>query len=477
MKPSCPSHLRLPTVASHTFVWRVVSLSAILGMPLVSLAKDALPNIALDPQNATTPLGGPMIMSPFKYMPPSGTLSSSEQNVPQRKPEQQRIIDLNAAGNYRAVGTEGLALMTKEKQEDDLQLMVANSLVWTGRIKEAVPTYQGLTKGKYANEANVGLANLQRWSGRDDLAAPIYRTVLAAAPTNADALEGLELATRELSPRTTFSAGASRDSSDVRHRSNTISHRWRDKSGSNIMEIETSAVKDWLPNIETRQQSLTLRYESLALDLKPSVELSMPTGGNQALYGSVRIKLADDAVSLSAGRVNWGQMATNPNALALGLAASHFGATAAHGFTFGSLRGRVEYYDISDKNRIVSTSVHLASNWRPLGSNFRPFVGVQTRAAQFTSPNYWSPEIGSGILYAGLLGEWSSADWNFFASAQTGARLYGDAGKSWALSAGGKRWLSDDLALSMALWAMESVRDDAVYRAQSATLSLEKFWR
>ena len=170
-------------------------------------------------------------------------------------------------------------------------------------------------------------------------------------------------------------------------------------------------------------------------------------------------------------------MSTNPNALALGLAASHLGATATHGFIFGTLRGRIDYYDITDNNRVVNTSVHLASNWRPLGNNFRPFVGVQTRTAQFTSPNYWSPEMGSGTLYAGLLGEWDGANWNLYTSVQSGARLYGDAGKSWAISGGGKRWLSDDLALSMTFWAMESVRDSAAYKAHSATFILEKLWR
>ena len=481
MKLSRSSRIGRSALASQVIVWGVVPLLVVLCVPLVGHAqtKETLPGAALSPANASMPLGGPLFIVPFKYLPPSGTNGSPEADVPQpkRKPEQQRIIDLHAEGNYLAVGTEGLALMAKEKQEEDLQLIVANSLAWTGRTKEAVIAYQGLVNGKYANEANVGLANLQRWGGRDDLAAQIYRTVLSVTSTNADALDGLELATRELSPRTTFSVGGSSDSFEVQSRSNTVNHRWRDKSGSTIMEIETSGVKNWLPDTEARQQDLTLRYENLALDLKPSVELSMPTASNRTLYGSVRIKLAEDAVSLSAGRLNWGRMAANPNALTLGLAASHLGATATYGFTLGTLRGRVDYYDITDNNRIISTSVHLASNWRPLGNNFRPFVGVQTRTAKFTSPNYWSPEMGSGTLYAGLLGEWGSADWNFYTSVQSGARLYGDAGRSWAISGGGKRWLSDDLALSMTFWAMESVRDSAAYKAQSASFSLEKLWR
>ena len=124
----------------------------------------------------------------------------------------------------------------------------------------------------------------------------------------------------------------------------------------------------------------------------------------------------------------------------------------------------------------MTTKLNLSSAWRPIGSHFTPFVGIETREAKFNTPNYWSPSEGSGTLYAGLLGEWGSADWNFYASGQTGARLYGDAGASWSVSAGGKRWLSKDVALSMNLWSMASTRDNATYRAQSANLNLEKLW-
>jgi len=457
-----------------------VFLTVFLCLPLAGVADSiSLPNAPLDPQNATTPNAGPMLIAPFRYIPPAGAATSETPGVPvpTRSPEQQRIIDLNAAGDYRAVGTEGLALIAKEKPDDELQLIVANSLAWTGRLKEAIPTYQGLTQGKLVNEANVGLANVHRWRGRDEQAAPLYRTVLASVPDHADALEGLELATRELSPRTTLSLGGASDSSDIQRRSATVNHRWRDKSGTNIMEVETSGVKDSLPNIQASQQDVTLRYEGLALALKPSLELSMPTSGDSTLYGSIRIQLLEDQVSLSAGRVNWGRMATNPNALASRLAASHLGLTAVHPFSFGTLRGRVDYFDISDNNQILSGSLHLASTWRPIGNNFKPFVGVETRDAKFSSPSYWSPEQGSGTLYAGLLGEWGGTDWNFYASAQSGIGLYGDAGKSWSVSGGGKRWLSNDVAVSMNFWSMASWRDNSAYRAQSATLDLEKLWR
>ena len=457
--------------------YKLAPLVFLLGLPQLSLAdtKGVLSTPSFDPQSTTLPYGGP-ILAPFKYIPPIGPVKSEEES-PKRSPDQQRIVDLNAAGNYQAAGTEGMALLAKEKPDEALQLIIANSLAWTGRLKEAAPAYQNLTAGKYANDANVGLANVLRWRGRDDQALPLYRKVLDSDPGNEVALEGAALSSRELSPRTLVSFGGTNDSSEMQRRSATLNHRWRDSTGARIMEVETSGVNDRLPSNEATQQDVTLRYEDLSLSLKPSIELSMPTRTDRTLYGSARVKLGpDDQVSLTVGRVNWGRMASNPNALASGLAASHIGVAFTEAFSFGILQGRLNYYDISDNNTLLTTNLNLSSSWRPIGNNFKPFVGIETRGTKFNTPNYWSPAEGSGTLYAGLLGEWGSADWNFYASGQTGARLYGDAGASWSFSAGGKRWLSRDVALSMNLWSMASTRDNATYRAQSANVNLEKLW-
>lgn len=445
--------------------------------------------------STTTPSGAAQQLAQYQYVAPTDaglsgkslpselvppkTASSRRESVglPKRSQAKQHIVDLNAAEDYQAAGTEGLALLSKEKLDDELQLIVANSLAWSGREKDAIPAYQDLAKGEYANEANVGLANIYRWSGRDDQAAPLYLAVLAADPGNAGAVEGLELATRELSPRTMLSFGGSIDSSDMQRRSAAINHRWRDSSRSNIMEIETSRVRDSLPNSQADQQDVSFRYQALNLALKPSFELSIPAKAEHVVYGSAHLKLSENLTSLDVGRVNWGRIATNPNALASNLAASHIGLEATQAFSFGNLVGRIDYFDISDGNNMLTSSLRLASKWRPLGSHIKPFLGVETRAAKFNTPNYWSPDHGFGTLYAGLLGEWGRTDWNVYAAGQAGLRLYGDAGASWSLSAGGKRWVSSDVAISMNLWDMASWRDNAYYRAKSVSINLEKLWK
>lgn len=449
------------------------ALPGVIGAQTIGFTGGGVP----DSKAFMSPISGGLVLSPFKYIAPGGPEKAAVDNVPKRSPALQKIVDLNAAGDYQSTGTEGLILMGSEKVDEELQLIVANSLAWTGRVKEAVPVYQGISKGKYANEANVGLANINRWRGRDDLAMTLYQAVLDKDPANADALEGVEMASRELSPRTTVSAGISSDSSELKRRFGTANHRWRDKSGANIFEVEGNGFYDWTPTDAEPQRELTLRYQSLDMPLKPSIELNMPTRLNPSLYGTARVKLLDDQLTVSAGRLNWGKTVANPVASRQGLAANYFGLEAMQSFSMGSLVGRVNYYGVSDTNTILTTGLNFNSAWRPLGSHFKPFAGIETRTAKFNAPTYWSPAQGSGTVYAGLIGEWGEADWNFFASAQLGAPMFGDAGNSWSLSAGGKRWLTNDIAIGANLWSMASWRDNATYRSQAINVNLEKLWR
>jgi tetratricopeptide (TPR) repeat protein len=297
------SHRAQPIRPIKSAGWRLTPLLVCIGLPLASWAQTG--ELSLNPnpdrKGTATSSGSALPLESFKYIAPAGAGKTQQAlEAIKRTPEQQRILDFNTAGNYQAAGTEGLALMSKEKLDDDLQLIVANSLAWTGRMKEAIPTYQGLAKGKYANEANVGVANVFRWNGREDQAAPLYRAVLANDPENKDAIEGLELAGRELRPRTTVSFGGSSDSSDIQRRAVTVNHRWRDGTGSNVMEIETSAVRDTLPTFQARQQDLTFRYQALNLALKPSFEISSATKTNGNVFASGRINLFDDKLSLQA---------------------------------------------------------------------------------------------------------------------------------------------------------------------------------
>lgn len=449
-----------------------------IAVPAAGLADDRvmLPNTVQDYSAGVPALGGINPFGPFKYIPPVGSTDLPGVDVPKLKPEEQVIADFYGAGDYKSSGTSGLALMETGKVDEGVQLMVANSLAWTGRLLEASAIYENLTSSKYADAANIGLANIQRWIGRDDIAAPLYQDVLVRDPGNAEALSGLELTGRELRPKTSITLGGSSDSSDEERRFVTINHRWRGDGGSKIYEVETSKVRDELPGVKAEQQDLTLRYHDMNIPIKPKFEISMPTGSNKTLFGSMAISLNDDQTYLTLGRINWGRLAINPNALNLGLTAIHFGVVSWQDFSFGRLTGRVNHYSISDENTIITGNINLDAAWRPLGKSLKPYLGMEVRNADFNVPSYWSPEEGSGTVYIGLKGEWGADDWNIFSSAQVSGRLFGDAGNGWSVSAGGKRWLTNDLAMSMNLWSMASHRDNSAYRARSLSVNLEKLW-
>lgn len=430
-------------------------------------------------------------LSQSQYISPSGATVSDPRPAtpkptdakgqpgaePSRTPAAQLIADLNKEEKYYDVGTEGLELLAKEKPDDELRLMIANALAWTGRYKQAQGVYQTLLAGSLANDARVGLANIQRWRGRDDLALPLYKEVLASDPANEGASEGQALAARELRSRTTVNVGKFEDSSNIERKSGAVTHRFRDGKGPNVVELEIGKVRDASPTVETQEKTFSGRYTANTLSLKPTFSLGVSnTGTDRGLYGGVSIRAGEHEDIIELDKVNWAVLATNPLAVQSNLSATHIGLQGTRSTYYGSLTGRLDYFDISDGNTITTGNLRLASNWRPLGSHFKPFAGIEFREAKFFSPAYWSPSEGFGSYYGGMMAEWDSPDAVFYASGQIGDSLYGEAGRSWSLSTGGKYWLANDLSAGFSLWSMASRRNGAAYRAKSANVIVEKLW-
>jgi hypothetical protein len=466
-------HSPVPKAASNMSCSAAIKASvalACLSMSPTSWAADAtsLGNAAI-----TAPIGGSNQVAPFQYIPGEKWKDLDPSEVIKRSGEPMRIAEMYKAGNYAETGTAGLALISKEKVDEQLQLYIANSLAWTNRLKEAGQLYRVLIEGKYKMSAMLGLANLNRWQGRDHLSAPMYKQILAVDPTNKDALEGLRLTDREMKPKTTVTIGGSNDSSDIQLRTLKINHRWRDPSGANIWEVETTRVRNNNLVTEVQRQDFAVRYKMLETPFKPRLELG--TDG-QKVYGSAGVELGTLPVLVEVGRVNWGLLSSNPAALAANLSATRLGVQGSTSLAAGSLFGRADFYNISDGNTITTSALRFTPSWRPLGSHFKPLLGIETRNAKFNTLNYWSPSDGYGSATAGVMGEWGEPDWNFFASAQVGARLFGEAGRSWSLSSGGKRWLNKDWAVGMNFWAMGSQRDNLPYRARSLYFTVEKLW-
>ena len=421
---------------------------------------------------ATTPGGSPIQIAPFQYIPPP---RPPEETPPPRTPEQQRLATLNTEGKYQELGTQGLAMLQKEQVDDELRLRIANSLSWTGRVKQAMPIYQGLLPGKYGTDARLGIANIQRWTGEDHLAAAGYRQILAAQPGNADAVLGLKLAQRELRPRTLVTLSGGTDSNDITRRAVLVNHRWRERGDMRIWEVEGVGVRDERPPLlqSASQREIAVRYTALDLKLRPSIEVS---SSGQNVFGQVTLTEPSIPASVQVGRVNWGRMVVTPGALSAQLTANHLGGNAAFDTRVGRFVARADYYGISDGNTITTSSLQYTPVWRPLGPNVKPLLGIETRDAKVFSPLYWSPTTGYGSLLAGVLADWGADDWSVYASAQLGSRLWGEAGPSWSASLGGKRWLSDDWAVHANFWTLGNQRSGSPYNARTFLVGIERLW-
>jgi hypothetical protein len=158
------------------------------------------------------------------------------------------------------------------------------------------------------------------------------------------------------------------------------------------------------------------------------------------------------------------------------MTARRIGLQASGASDLGQLSARADIYRVSDGNTVTTANLRYTPSWRPLGSNFKPMFGIEARNAKFNTLDYWSPDNGYGSAFAGLMGEWGTSEWNFFAAAQIGVPLYGETGTSWSVSSGGKRWLNKDWAMGVNFWAMASQRDKQAYRAHSLYFTVEKLW-
>jgi len=395
----------------------------------------------------------------------------------ERDPKAQHIFDLYFKEDYAAVITQGLPLISVYPKDAQLRLIIANCLSWnTTRYTQAIDLFKSLLNGPYARDASLGLANSYRWSGRDDLALPLYKTLIAEEPDSSAIQDGLVLAERAMRPRTLFSIGRAGDTNNMRRNEAVVAHQWRSETGNSIYEVELGGTNDRMPDLGINQRNVTLRYQNFDLPFKPTFEVAEQTTPKQTTFGGVHLELTD-TTKLTLNRVNWGLLSFNVNAEAANLSASHAALATNQSGELGSLRGRVDYFGVSDGNTILMSSLQFTPSWRPLGKNFKTFVGIQTRNQSDYSPLYWSPMNGGyGVYFAGVQAEWSSDTTNLYATAQAGNRLYGEGSRNWGLAAGGRTMFTPDFALGVKLSYYAGGLYGPTFSYASALVTIEKFW-
>lgn len=419
---------------------------------------------------------GQIDTEPFRYIPPVATPDANAVEIDEAKasPAQKRVIAAIRAGDYRAAGELGLSLIAGETVSLELKLMIANSLAWSGKTRQATPIYELLFDSKLKVPAMVGKANILRWQGKSAPAKSLYSNALKEDKNNQDAKEGLRLVGRELRSRAKISNTSGRDSSDVHLRGLIMNLRWFDQKEEGSYEIEASLSRSKQSWADESSRDVVVRYSNPKMKYEPRVEIS---SNGQSLFGLASLTPVEDfPLTVHVGRVDWSKMSGSPSAIRNNHTALRFGLQSSLELSSGQLNLRAESYRVSDGNLILASTGRFNSSWRPLGALFQPFIGIETRKAKRGASDYWTPVDGYGAIYAGFTSEHAEADWNIFGSVQLGTRLWGEAGRNWGISAGAKRWFNDDLAVSASFWALGSRRGTQGYRASSLNFNVEKYW-
>ena len=412
---------------------------------------------------------------------PRGTLDPAARVAPLdealREVERDRIaapvLERYEAGDYAGAARLGLRLVDGGSQA--LRYAVANSLAWTGRYDEASNQYRELFGTPYDARARVGLANVMRWRGQAHLAEPYYQEVLGREPANADAIEGLALAGRDLRPALTLRGTRTKDP-ELRRDEVTISYRrWSDDrrfrlEGGLLGARLSSSLGHWSP------RGVFASAWAPALPLSPQVDASYYDADASAgarLFGAVQIEPVKDRIKVRVGRVDWGRTAFSAGATADGLTARTAGAVAETGFAAGRLRARLDFYDISDGNKVADGEAQLTPSWQPLPWRLTWFGGAYVREADRDDPRYWSPSHTYGVAFAGVQRYWSFDNAELSATLRRGFKLTSSAGDSWSAGVNGRVWLRPNLALGVEGFVVDAPRPGS-YRMHQVGAYLQR---
>ncbi len=382
-------------------------------------------------------------------------------------------------GDYAEAARLGLTELERNTTNPELRLRVANSLAWTGQYGQAIRQYESLADTPLAAQASVGLGNVYLWSGRAHLADPLFRRALNTDPANADALRGLAATARQLRPRTTVRGEWLDDSGRTERSTALVSQRWRDAGLAQIFEVSGERVEEGREpdGPDLRPRKLSFGYQNLGWAGAPKLQLTSDTGVKSSVYGKLGVQLAEGAVTVEIGRVNWGELAFDPNARRDGLSARRLSVAGRADAGIGAFSGSAAHFAVSDGNRVHEFNAQYTPAWQPFpaASGLRALVGVYGRKSERRDPRYWSPTQ----YYVGQFGlslNRSGADWDLGAELKRSLRIGGEGTQGWTVGLTGTRWLSRDWALRAEGFHIETRRDNSGYRAKSIAVSLDRVW-
>jgi tetratricopeptide (TPR) repeat protein len=415
-------------------------------------AQPAVPRGILDPRFAVMPLDNAL-----------EEMRRSRQAAP--------ALERYQAEDYRETARLGLEILAADPEQHGLRFAVANSLAWTGRYDLAVEQYRALLGTRYDSQARLGIANVRRWAGQPDLAESLYLDVLEREPGNVEAQRGLQFAGREMRPSASLRIVQTEDN-DLAREEHWLSYRRWSEDRAWRFDVGALHERNKSPLVNSTANGLQGSVWAVRLPLSPKLEASIY---DSEIFAAIQVEPFRDRLQIRLGHVNWGRIAFNASALAAGLTASTLGLFGEVHTGIGSLRGRLEGYDISDGNQVLDGELQLTPARQTLPWGLEWFGGVYGRGAEREDPRYWSPRPAYGLAFLGLRRGWHSDRADVTASTRAGVGFTDTAKTSWSLGLTGRYWLSNDIAIGLEAWTVDAPRP-ADYRVQQVAAFVQHLW-
>jgi hypothetical protein len=378
-------------------------------------------------------------------------------------------------GDYRSVAVQGARALAADPKQDRLRMQVANSLAWTGRYDAAIVQYEKLVGTEFERDAQVGIGNIMRWRGRPEVAQTYFQQVLAKQPTHGEANKAMALLSRDLSPALTLKLVDAADNGKFARRD--LSVQWRRWTDDRRFRTELGIVAG---GDTFTGGSQVFRGVSGAVAAPkwwgaPKLDLAYHDNYKRGWFGGLELEpmraFAPELLVLRAGKVDFGRQVFNQKAPALGLSASRLGASSRLETGVANIAARVDFYRISDDNRLIDGELKVTPHWQPLPFGVLADVGLYARKTDKISPDYWSQTNTYALATLGLRRAWYFDTSEFSLGLQQGIRLTDEARNTLSFSAGAKVWVMEDLALGLDLYLSKSPRPGD-YRTRTLGITL-----
>ncbi len=389
---------------------------------------------------------------------------------------QSEINQAYETGAYTRAAKLGASALIKDPGNNQLRLIVANSLAWSGRLDAALEQYEKLFGTALDSAGKIGVANILRWRGRANEAEPIYESILQRDPNNAQAIEGKKLTDRELRPQVFKGLQITRETGGFsRIESSTMYSRYTDDR-SIRWGAGYALGKDRKAPVADKYAAINGYIHALNWPTTPRLDLSVADGFYKTrLYGLLAVDLIPNTLGVRAGLVNWGHLASNSRAQADGLFARRFGLFWNLDGQLGELKTKLDAYRVSDDNFVWDAEAIYTPSWQPAPQWFTWYTGAYVKAADKTVPNYWSPAGTYGLALLGLKKSWYYGRGDVSLGLQAGFKLTDQARNNLSFSANGKYWITESTALGFDLYANSSPRP-AEYKQRSLAINLLRLW-